>query len=68
MTDETGLQWLQKSSSLAQLVVWLVYHPLILDGYGSHLTPGFDKACKDDDILPSYVTSIFSSLGPLEVD
>jgi hypothetical protein len=41
---------------------------LILDGYGSHLTPAFDKACKDNDIVAIYIPPHSSHLlQPLDV-
>jgi hypothetical protein len=51
-TDEIGLRWLQKvfiPATTSRTVGR--YRLLILDGHGSHLTPGFDKACKDNDII-----------------
>lgn len=52
-TDEIGLRWLQN--------IFIPYATkyrlgrcslLVLDGHGSHLTPQFDKACMDNNIIP----------------
>jgi hypothetical protein len=41
---------------------------LILDGHGSHLTPAFNKACKDNDIITIYMPPHSSHLlQPLDV-
>jgi hypothetical protein len=51
-TDEIGLRWLQKVFIPATTSRTIGrYRLLILDGHGSHLTPAFDKACKDNDIV-----------------
>lgn len=51
-TDEIGLRWLQKVFIPATNGRTRGgYRLLILDGHGSHLTPQFDKACKDNNIV-----------------
>ncbi|KKA22460.1 Transposase [Rasamsonia emersonii CBS 393.64] len=51
-TDEIGLRWLQKVfiPSTSSRTVGR-YRLLVLDGHGSHLTPAFDKACSDNNII-----------------
>lgn len=51
-TDEIGLRWLQKVFIPAKTSRTVGrYRLVILDGHGSHLTPGFDKACRDNGII-----------------
>lgn len=52
-SDELGLQWLQRvfEPNTRPSTVG-VKQLLILDGHSSHLTPGFDYACKKYDIIP----------------
>jgi hypothetical protein len=38
------------------------YHLLILDSYRSHLTPSFNKAYKDNNIITIYMPAYFSYL------
>jgi hypothetical protein len=67
--DEIGLRWLQKVfiPATTRRTVGR-YHLLILDGHGSHLTPGFDKACKDNNIIAIYMPAHSSHLlQPLDV-
>jgi hypothetical protein len=68
-TDEIGLQWLQKvfiPATTSRTVGR--YRLLILDGDGSHLTPGFNKACKDNDIIAICMPAHSSHLlQPLDV-
>ena len=52
-SDQIGLHWLQNvfipgtnSCRTGR------YCLLVLDGHGSHLTPEFDKACSENDIIP----------------
>jgi hypothetical protein len=52
-SDEIGLRWLEK------LFIPTIssrtkggYRLLILDGYGSYLTPRFDKICEENKIIP----------------
>jgi hypothetical protein len=61
--DEIGLQWLQKvfipviTSRTAGR-----YLLLILDSHRSHLTPGFDKAYRDNNIITIYMPAHSSHL------
>jgi hypothetical protein len=68
-TDEIGLRWLQKvfiPATTSRTVGR--YRLLILDGHGSHLTPGFDKACRDNDIIAICMPAHSSHLlQPLDV-
>jgi hypothetical protein len=49
-TDEIGLRWLRKVFIPATTSRTIGrYRLLIIDSHGSHLTPAFDKACKDND-------------------
>jgi hypothetical protein len=68
-TDEIGLRWLQKVFIPATTGHTVGrYRLLILDGHGSHLTPGFDKACKDNDIITIYMPPYsYYLLQPLDV-
>ena len=51
-SDEIGLRWLQKCFIPATGGRKVGrYQLLVLDGHGSHLTPQFDKACKENDII-----------------
>lgn len=68
-TDEIGLRWLQKvfiPSTTSRKIGR--YQLLVLDGHGSHLTPAFDKECRDNDIIaismPPYSSHL---LQPLDV-
>jgi hypothetical protein len=68
-TDEIGLRWLQKvfiPATTSRTVGR--YRLLILDGHGSHLTPGFDKACRDNNIIAICMPAHSSHLlQPLDV-
>lgn len=51
-TDKIGLRWLLKvfiPATTSRTVGR--YRLLVLDGHGSHLTPQFDKACSDNNII-----------------
>ena len=52
-SDEIGLRWLEKlfipSTSLRTKGR---YRLLILDGYGSHLTPKYDEICERNKVIP----------------
>jgi hypothetical protein len=68
-TDEIGLRWLQKLfiPSTSSRVRGR-FRLLILDGYGSHLTPQFDRICAENDIIPLCMPSHSSHLlQPLDV-
>ncbi|KAG2000748.1 hypothetical protein GB937_010876 [Aspergillus fischeri] len=54
-TDEIGLRWLPKVFIPATTSRTIGrYRLLILDGHGNHLTPAFDKACRDNNIVAIY--------------
>ena len=41
---------------------------LVLDGHGSHLTPEFDRYCKENNIVPIYMPAYLSHLlQPLDI-
>lgn len=68
-TDPIGLRWLQKVF-IPQTTRRTTgsYHLLILDGYGSHLTPEFDKVYEKNHIIPLYMPAHSSAyLQPLDV-
>jgi hypothetical protein len=51
-TDQIGLQWLEKCFIPATTARTKgASRLLVLDGHGSHLTPEFDKKCKDNNII-----------------
>ena len=68
-TDALGLKWLRKvfdphSNKIRQSA----YRLLIMDGYKSYETPGFDAACKELNIIPIYMPPHSSHLlQPLDV-
>lgn len=68
-SDEIGLRWLEKlfipSTSLRTKGR---YRLLILDGYGSYLTPKFDEICERNKVIPIYIP-LHSSylLQPLDI-
>jgi hypothetical protein len=68
-TDEIGLRWLKKCFIPATNGRTRGgYKLLILDGHGSHLTPAFDKACEENNIIPLCMPSHSSHLlQPLDV-
>jgi hypothetical protein len=75
-TDEIGLQWLQEVFIPATTPRTVgKYRLLVLDGHGSHLTPQFNKLCKDNNIIclcmPPYSSHLLQPLdigcfGPLK--
>jgi hypothetical protein len=51
-TDQIGLRWLEKCFIPATTARTKGgSRLLVLDGHGSHLTPEFDKMCKDNNII-----------------
>ena len=68
-SDEIGLRWLQKvfipaTNSRSRGG----YRLLVLDGHGSHLTPEFDRTCKENNVVPICMPSHSSHLlQPLDV-
>jgi hypothetical protein len=68
-SDEIGLRW------LAKVFLPLTfsrrkgkYRLLILDGHGSHLTPGFNQLCDQNDVIPICMPAHSSHLlQPLDV-
>jgi hypothetical protein len=68
-SDELRLQWLEKVfEPFTRPLTVGAYRLLILDGHSSHLTPGFDQACKKYNIIPCCLP-VHSShlLQPLDV-
>ncbi|EED21178.1 pogo transposable element, putative [Talaromyces stipitatus ATCC 10500] len=68
-SDEIGLQWLERifEPKTRPLTVG-TYRLLILDGHSSHLTPGFDQACKNNNIIACCMPPHSSHLlQPLDV-
>ena len=68
-SDEIGLRWLQNTFIPATTSRTVGrYRLLVLDGHGSHLTPQFDKACSDNNIIPICMPPHSSHLlQPLDV-
>jgi hypothetical protein len=68
-TDEIGLRWLPKVFIPATTSRTIGrYRLLTLDGHGNHLTPAFDKACTDNDIVAICMPAHSSHLlQPLDV-
>jgi hypothetical protein len=51
-TDKIGLRWLTNCFIPATTARTKgSFQLLVLDGHGSHLTPKFDQACKDNNII-----------------
>jgi hypothetical protein len=62
-SDAIGLRWLQNLFILlTNARVRGRFRLLILDGYGSHLTPQFDRICAENDIIPLCIPSHSSYL------
>jgi hypothetical protein len=62
-TDGISLRWLQKlfiPSTNSR--VRGRFRLLILDGHGSHLTPKFNRICRENDIIPLFIPSHASHL------
>ena len=68
-TNELGFEWLQSVfEPNTKDRTKGVYRLLILDGYGSHLTPRFDQYCQDHKIIPLCMPPHSSHiLQPLDV-
>jgi hypothetical protein len=69
MSDELGLQWLEKIFEPNTRPITAGTHRLlILDGHSSHLTPAFDQACKRNNIIACCMPPHSSHLlQPLDV-
>ena len=67
--DAIGLRWLQNCFIPAvNRRSRGGYKLLVLDGHGSHLTPEFDTACKENNIVPICMPAHLSHrLQPLDV-
>jgi len=62
-TDKIGLRWLQKHFiPSTNSRVHGRYRLLILDGHRSHLTPKFDRICKENNIISLCIPSHLSYL------
>jgi hypothetical protein len=68
-TDAIGLRWLKEVFIPATNERTRGgYRLLVLDGHGSHLTPDFDRTCKENNIIPLCMPAHSSHLlQPLDV-
>ena len=62
-SDEIGLRWLEKLFiPSTALHTKGIYRLLILDSYGSHLTPKFDAICEQNKVIPICMLAHLSHL------
>lgn len=67
-TDELGIEWIKHLNTHTESRTKATYRLLILDGHGSHATPGFDQYCRINNIVTLYMPAHTSHLlQPLDV-